>query len=411
MKNYILILSCIITANISFAQNGFPKYYEFTELNKKADSLYKAKDFKKAAHFYSAAANVVVEKAIPIDFSNIHYNAACSWALANYPDSAFVNLELIATKMNYTNYKHLNNDTDLNSLHNDKRWQHILGLVKLNEERKERKEKNYEERTTYKGIAKEIIFYPHTEYMRTFIDNDSLPFISTDHENFRIYFRGNSYAATHLPEIKQKLSSAFERILSVLDTTNYYRGINLILVDSAQEMKELTGFYIHGGLALSGHDLVFFIYNDKRRLQLKHEIFHFISLDLWGASTSRLLNEGGAVYTDNQCHYDNAIYSINAYMFKEKKLYTFQSLINDFDEKVKGNEIITYIESAGIFKFLYEKYGIEKMKQLWSKGFNSFEAIYGKTLLQFEKEWTEFISTVAPPKNIDWEMLMKEGCG
>ncbi len=411
-KYFNLIFYCIAFANISFSQNGFPKYYEFIGLNKKADSLYKAKDFKTAALFYSAAAGVLVEKAIPIDYSAIHYNAACSWALANEKDSAFNNLELIAEAMIYADYEHLIEDSDLTSLHKNKRWENILEAVKSNAERKESREKNYEERTCYKGTGKEIIFYPHTELARQFIDNDSLPFISVDYENFRIYFRGNSYAAMNLPEIKQKLSSAFQRILVVLDTTNYYRGINLVLLDSPEEMKELTGFEIHGGLALAEHDLVFCICNDKRKMALKHEIFHFISLDIWGNSTSRLLLEGSAVYTENQCFdYENAIYSLNAYILKEKKQYPFQTLINDFDNKSRESEVITFLESAAIFKYLFENFGAGKMKQLWKSGFKSFESIYGISLLKFEQEWISFISKFKPPENLEWQKLLEKGCG
>jgi pimeloyl-ACP methyl ester carboxylesterase len=65
---------------------------------------------------------------------NHHYNAACSWALANVPDSAFYHLNYIATKMNYTDYGHIKGDPDLKSLYSDKRWQTIIGLVKANKD-------------------------------------------------------------------------------------------------------------------------------------------------------------------------------------------------------------------------------------------------------------------------------------
>ncbi len=68
---------------------------------------------------------------------NDRYNAACSWALANQPDSAFVQLFKIAEKGNYTNYGHITTDTDLNTLHNDERWNRVIEIVKSNKEKAE----------------------------------------------------------------------------------------------------------------------------------------------------------------------------------------------------------------------------------------------------------------------------------
>jgi hypothetical protein len=414
MTKYFIHLGFLMTASFVFSQGGFPNYWKMVALDAKADSLYKAKDFKNAAHYYAATANIVAEKAISMTYSDIHYNAACSWALANIPDSAFDELNLIAYKMNYSNYKHLIADADLNSLHSDKRWKPICDLIKTNEEARELKEKNYNERTTYLGTSKEIIFYPHTGEMRKFIDNDSLPFLSVDYSNFRIYFRGNSYAAKHLTSIKMKTDSALKRILTIADTSEYRKGLNLVFVDSAGELKELTGMYVHGGFSLQQNDEIFFVCNADSNMGLTHEIFHFISNEVWAHNTkSRLLNEGGAVYAEatKTCYYGNPIYGICAYLNKEKKLFPFNELINSFHDKEIENEIFAYYESAGIFKYLYEKYGIAKMKQLWLKGFDSFQAIYGRSLSQFEMEWTDFISTIQAPKSIDWDLLTKNGCG
>src|SRR5579872_4105723 len=246
---YFFLLYFILIGNISFGQNGYTKYYEIVALNSKADSLYKAKDFINAAHYYTATANIVVEKAITVIYSDLWYDAACSWALANVPDSAFSVLDMIATKMNYSNYQHLSTDPDFNSLHADRRWKHIGDLIKANEDARKQMEKIYKERTTYLGESKEIIFYPHTPQMRKFIDNDSLPFLSVDYKNARFYFRGNSYAASHLPVARQNLDSALQRIFSVVDISMYNRGINLVIVDSAEELKQLTGMFVHGGFS------------------------------------------------------------------------------------------------------------------------------------------------------------------
>lgn len=106
---------------------------EYLHLVKVADSLYHKKEFKRAADTYSSAFEVNGWKGTSAD----RYNAACSWALAGVPDSAFFQLDRIATKMNYTNYRHINADADLKLLHKDKRWKPLLEKIRQNKEKEQ----------------------------------------------------------------------------------------------------------------------------------------------------------------------------------------------------------------------------------------------------------------------------------
>lgn len=130
MKYLLLILFCFA----SFFVSGQTE--EYFVLVKKADSLYKLKDFSSSASMYTSAFKANNWKGL----SNDRYNAACSWALTNNPDSSFFHLYRIATKGNYSDYHHIIGDKDLFSLHGDKRWLPLLDLIKVN---KEKEEANY----------------------------------------------------------------------------------------------------------------------------------------------------------------------------------------------------------------------------------------------------------------------------
>ena len=262
---------------------------------------------------------------------------------------------------------------------------------------------------SFKSYSQDVIFRQPTEYALKFIANDSIPMSSVNYKSFRLYFKEGSYTSSHLDAVKLELDVAYNKILSILNVTSYPHGIYLVAVDSKEEMKELMGYKIKGGAA-PGQDLVFFVYNPEIRPQFKHEIFHLISYEIWGPTKYRLLNEGGATYTDNYCFYDNPMYTINAYYFKHKELLPFNSLINNFDEQAKKSDVVAYIQSAGIFKFLYEKYGAEKMKLLWVQGFENFNAIYGFPIQQLEKDWLKFIKTIPIPADFDIRKL-DQGCG
>ena len=127
MKTTLFLLTLLISATSLLAQKNHQKY---DVLIRKADSLYQVKDYKNSALEFSEAFNAHDAK-ITI---NHRYNAACSWALASVPDSAFYHLNYVATKMDYMDYGHIKGDPDLKSLYSDKRWQPLIELVKANKD-------------------------------------------------------------------------------------------------------------------------------------------------------------------------------------------------------------------------------------------------------------------------------------
>jgi len=129
MKKIIFLLGFLILTHLSFGQNA-----EYISLLKKAYSLYNAGNYKVSASTYSAAFKANGWMGMTDD----RYNAACSWALANNADSSFSQLNRIATKTNYSNYRHISADPNLNSLHIDNRWKPLLDLIKQNNEKAEK---------------------------------------------------------------------------------------------------------------------------------------------------------------------------------------------------------------------------------------------------------------------------------
>jgi hypothetical protein len=136
-----LILSTIVLFTLSlsaFAQKEeveHPK--EYLDLIEKAEAYYTSKEYKKAADTYTAAFKWYKWKGAPID----RFNAACSWALASVPDSAFANLERIAFRGRFSNVKRVTEDKDLVSLRTDKRWKPLVARVEKNKADKEAQRK------------------------------------------------------------------------------------------------------------------------------------------------------------------------------------------------------------------------------------------------------------------------------
>lgn len=123
-------MSFAISSTLTIGQNN---YQQYDNLVKKADSLYHVKDYKNAAFAYSNAFKSIGW----IGTQRDRYNAACSWALAGVADSAFFQLDRIAKKANYIDYGQITTDQDLQSLHNDKRWEPLIQIVKENKDKAE----------------------------------------------------------------------------------------------------------------------------------------------------------------------------------------------------------------------------------------------------------------------------------
>ena len=129
--SFCILLFFIITLSVS-AQNVSNDYILYV---RDAASFFETKDYTKAATSYSLAFKSNEGKAKPAD----KYNAARSWALANQPDSAFVQLYQLARNYNYKDIAQITNDPHLINLHNDNRFKPLLELInenKINAEKK-----------------------------------------------------------------------------------------------------------------------------------------------------------------------------------------------------------------------------------------------------------------------------------
>ena len=121
MKSFILLLCSFLSTQISFGQDADALY-------KTGDSLYKAKDYKKAAIAYNAGISKQANNA-----AISRYRAAAgSWAMANMPDSAFQLLNVIAKsdRLSRIDLQQIEYGINYAALRTDKRWQTVLDNIR-----------------------------------------------------------------------------------------------------------------------------------------------------------------------------------------------------------------------------------------------------------------------------------------
>lgn len=108
-----------------------------------ADGFYNGKQFQKSVDKFKEAFKI--EQKSAADF----YNAGCAASLLGDKDLAFEWLNL-SLKNGWTNLKHLKSDTDLASLHDDKKWNILITEM---QKEVDKKEANYDKPLQAKLLA------------------------------------------------------------------------------------------------------------------------------------------------------------------------------------------------------------------------------------------------------------------
>ncbi len=132
LKTLILCTIALLCGTFTFGQNQ-QQYAAYVE---EAWALYQSEDYQASAEKYSMAFDQLGGKAFPDD----RYNAACSYALAGVPDSAFYHLFYLAEhpRVKYKDLDHITTDSDLESLYPDERWGALISIVATNKEEYEK---------------------------------------------------------------------------------------------------------------------------------------------------------------------------------------------------------------------------------------------------------------------------------
>mgnify|MGYP006366749009 FL=1 len=102
----------------------------YSSLILEAEKLYSTKDYGKSTTKYQEAFRIEQKNTSDL------YNGACSAALSGQAKIAFEWLNL-AIKKGWENKEHLKKDPDLNSLHEDKRWNELISYLQKEIDKRE----------------------------------------------------------------------------------------------------------------------------------------------------------------------------------------------------------------------------------------------------------------------------------
>ena len=228
--------------------------------------------------------------------------------------------------------------------------------------------------------------------------------------NIYFTFPSKGYAYDNRDKLVEECLEAIKSNIALIKLHNYTDTISIQFLVSREEMKKYTGM-TPSGIALVEPKILYVVANgDPKEVKppIKHELMHMIAMTTWGypGQDSNWMNEGLAALAENNCngYNDEQIYR---YLQDSNRLISTDILTTNF---YKQPEMVAYHQAAYIVQYLLNKYGVQKLKDLWTQGFAAFEKIYSIPFSQVE---TDINTTAkqdypsAPP--INWNSF-QVGC-
>jgi hypothetical protein len=229
------------------------------------------------------------------------------------------------------------------------------------------------------------------------INKSDFKWIADSTPNFNFYFEENSWAAKNSHWVKENAEESFRRVLSLIGEKEYSNKIHYFIVGSRLRMKDLIGRETNGE-AFPNRNLICAIANDTVKALGAHELFHVMSMNLWGVP-EEWLSEGMAVYSDNNW-WGNDLHSLVKFLSEKRKLIRIKDLISSIRSY---DNMISYPEIGSFVKYLYETYGLAKIRNIWKDGSSKVKREFGKSVDELEKDWLNEIIK-ANSENISYKI-------
>ncbi|MCB9202341.1 MAG: hypothetical protein H6604_04740 [Flavobacteriales bacterium] len=205
---------------------------------------------------------------------------------------------------------------------------------------------------------------------------------STEVSNFIVYYKANSLVEKNIEQVVDNLECSLEHAQQKSKIEEYRIPIRFYIVDSNEEIKQLTNENIAGISYIKSNLIIQNMYYTTQ----SHEPFHLLSLQNWG-NTKLWIQEGSAVYSDGTW-YGKDIDVVSKKLLKKNQLVPFSDLMKNRNFR-KNKQSDMYIQSGSFCKYLIENYGLESFIQFWKT--KTTLGIYHKTILELENDWKKYL--------------------
>lgn len=232
------------------------------------------------------------------------------------------------------------------------------------------------------------VIYGQITYSRL-LENKNFKWLAdSSSKEFTIYYQPNSWTDKKIDNVKQRVVNHFNSVKSFVGIKSYHTRIHLFVVDSRAQMKLLVGYETNGSAFYKDNTVTGICSEKTNSIYSNHELFHVVAMNLWGIPDT-WLNEGMAVYSDNQWH-GHDLYQLTKYLVDNNRYISLNKLIKDFR---KADDLISYPLIGSFVKYLDEAYGRDTIIKIWKNKTRNLKWLTGKSVEELESDWLTKVMT------------------
>ncbi|HUP04117.1 MAG TPA: hypothetical protein VMU19_09015 [Bryobacteraceae bacterium] len=228
--------------------------------------------------------------------------------------------------------------------------------------------------------------------LRQYIDHPGFTWKYKRTAHFNLYFQDDSDARLNITQLRRNVEADRDHVIHLLGATGYDPDISAFFVKSDAQMKDLIGAEVDGRSRPLQHAV--FSVATRGRMHLTHELCHEIATNLWGAAEP-WIEEGLAVYADEPDTPGTIRYDAWT-LLSAGSLIPLEKLVRSDWNSAMYSPDVTYTELGGFVKFLHDRFGVERLRQIWQGGAAKLPEVTGESLADLEREWREDLVTQFP---------------
>lgn len=203
--------------------------------------------------------------------------------------------------------------------------------------------------------------------------------------------------------------------LKIIGESDLKDSVDVFFLQSRDDMNAVFGFSFGGffqhadGQHVMKHNLVAVVGGNNS--VIKHEVMHMVTGLKWQYISGEMewLTEGFSIFMSPEtetCGKDITLEELYACLLQNDKLMPWNKV---FETEEMPDSKISHIQSGYVVEYLYNNFGIEKMKQLWFGDMSEFEAIYGISFDRLlERLNQDLLQKYTDSIDIDWELFNRK---
>ena len=226
----------------------------------------------------------------------------------------------------------------------------------------------------------------------------------------RLHIGASAPETTSVEARASGIHDAIARGAKMLGVAGYDRPLDAFLVADRAEIRALSGQTGASTADALGSTVLLGGYGGMPGVT-RHEIMHVLSINIWGVppEPAAWVREGIATYAAGDCR-GYGFHQLAANFAASGQLLPLRTLLDEF---YKHDDLVTYLESASVFQYIYETKGLAYARDVWHSGLEAVLKRNGATLDAFEAEWRAYIANPSlHPELVDWNRIRNgNGCG